>query len=93
MATDEHICQAIYAAAAAAEPTGDLTQWPDVLAFRYPLVHVKPLLHLMGIIDPDLRQTIIAAVELTRIDTPEDVRAVANVINAAIETQTRRLAG
>lgn len=87
---DEEICTMIYQSAAAVEPTGDVTRWPDVLAFKYPITALKPLLQLMGFRDARLLAIVVqSARSLPRNTSREDVTTFKNVLAEALAEQHR----
>lgn len=88
--TDQDVCTLIYQSAAATEPTGDLTRWPDVLTFKYPLTSLKPLLRLMGFRDARLMTIVVqSARSLPRNTSREDVTTFKNVLAEALAEQHR----
>lgn len=88
---DARVCALIYEIAADTEVTHDRTQWPDVLAFRWPVTALKPLVRLMGISDAALYQTVIGACRaLGTTPNADDRAALRNTISAALAEQHRR---
>jgi hypothetical protein len=86
------MCRMIYAAGARAVAggamTGDLTKWPDVLAFKFPVLNLSVLLRYMGVTDEDLVAALVAAAP----STTSDDAAFDNVLTAALAEAARRAA-
>jgi len=85
---DRATCALIYRIAQTTDPTGDRKRWPDCLAFKAPIMDLKILLRHMGIVDGDLRETIIATGR--DVTGSDDTRAFAAILQAAFDESVRR---
>lgn len=66
--------------------TGDSTKWPDVAVVDGNLTD-DAVIDRLGIVDEDLRETVLATMKTIWEDSPDVIQ---NVITAAQEEQTRR---